>query len=80
MTTMGHPVAAYFPSDGSPFFAVDKKDDGWFIAASTPHRNTLRVDGKMLTGIRIMIVDGAQLEIISGKDGCVVGVFNFRYS
>ena len=79
VTPAGHPVAAYFPSDGAPFFVVTRAEDGWHASAPVSHRNKAMLDGGDLKTVRQRIHDGSRLEIIAGSDGTVVGTFTFKY-
>lgn len=76
----GHPVAAYFPSDGSPLFIVSRGDDGWKAAANGSHRNKVMLDGSELETSCREIRDGSRLELFSGTDSVVVATFIFRFS
>lgn len=78
VTPAGHPVAAYFPSDGAPFFVVTRTEDGWQATAHISHRNKTTLDGDDLKTGKKRIKDGSRLEIIAA-DGSVVGTFTFKY-
>lgn len=76
----GHPIAAYFPSDGSPLFLVQRCEDGWFAFSNSVHRNRARLDGTDLDGTAREITDNGRLDIFSQKESVVVGSFHFRFS
>ena len=75
----GNPIAAYFPSDGSPLFIVSKEESGWYASSTTSHRNKALLDGKEVQTDPLIINDGTRLDIIAGHDGSPVGTFTFCY-
>lgn len=80
LSPTGHPVAAYFPSDGSPLFVVKRDDDGWNALANGSHRNKVLLDGSDLDASCGGIRDGSRLELLSGTEGGVVAAFVFKFS
>ena len=75
----GNPIAAYFPSDGSPLFSVIKEETGWYVINNSAHRNKTLLDGKELQTDPRTINDGSRIDIIAGHDGSVAGTFTFCY-
>ena len=79
LSPAGKPIAAYFPSDGSPLFIVTKEEGGWYVSSVSTHRNKALLDGKELRTDTQIINDGSRLNIIAGHDGVVAGTFTFCY-
>ena len=79
LSSVGQPVAAYFPSDGSPLFVIDKKDEGWFASSSVGYRNKVLLNGVELNSTAREIRDNIKLEIVSHTEGSIVGSFEFRF-
>jgi hypothetical protein len=79
ISPVGNPIAAYFPSDGSPLFIVTKEESGWCASSAAIHRNKALLDGKELRTDPQIINDGTRLDIIAGHDGSVVETFTFYY-
>jgi serine/threonine protein kinase len=79
MTTSGHPIAAYFPSDDkTPFFTIRKDSDCWKTSGSD-HRNHCLLNGaKLETKTLMPIKQGDILEIYGEKESKVVGKFTFE--
>ncbi len=80
LSAAGHPVAAYFPSDNSPFFTVARGDDGWKASATNSHRNKFLLNGSPLDASDNDINDGSKLELYSGGAAAVVASFVFRFA
>lgn len=75
----GNPIAAYFPSDGSPFVIITREESGWYLSNTEDHRNKALLDNIELQTDPLAINDGARLDIVAGHDGSVVGTFTFCY-
>jgi len=80
LSPSGHPVAAYFPSDGLPFFVVTRGDDGWKATSNVSHRNKVLLDGRDLDATSREIRDGSRLELFSGTETVVVAIFIFKFT
>ena len=79
LTPSGHPVAAYFPSDGSTFFSVFRTEDGWFISRGKEYRNTVIVERKELTVKDLSLNDGDCIQLFSGKERAIVSEFIIQF-
>lgn len=75
----GHPVAAYFPSDGTPLFIVTRSDDGWNAIGTDCHRNKVILDGSDLDLSLREIRDGSRLDLYSSNEAAIVATFVFRF-
>lgn len=79
ITSSGHPVAAYFPSDDvTPLFTVRRDADGWKIAGSS-HRNYGILNGStLIDAIWEPLKNGDRLGIFGRNDSGTVAEFVFE--
>jgi hypothetical protein len=79
LTPGGQPAAAYFPSDESPLFVIEKREEGWFASSSGEYRNKALLNGTELNSSLWEIKDGSRLDLYSGNEAAVVVSFVFRF-
>lgn len=81
ITSSGHPVAAYFPSDDvTPLFTIRRDADGWMITGGN-HRNHGILNGSPLTAAAWeLLKNGDRLGIFGRNDAGTVAEFTFEVS
>ncbi len=73
----GKIVAGYFPSDGQPLFSFLHREGEWSITA-TPHRNTVLIDGEVISTTPWPLTGMEKLSLFSGAEEQVIVEFSIE--